>query len=456
MIFVTKAIGPMNWSDAAAVAAVKDKLEKETVEDDIYCHIDPYSITYSGWKVHIYGENVGDVIDAMKRIGNYLERNNLFYKMGTNIRFSPSTSAAQRVKAITVYIPDAGVFKRIAHDLLGMLQGYPVDGPMRGDKKLGPGMYYRYEFTRPVSHPVDFPTYKSLYTSAGSGYNMPGNSDPLTAAAPPQPQGVQPKAQIPAQRTGDMAKKAAPSDITCPRCGTNFSVDVKRCPACGAPRSEMAIPMGPPKIVIKPPADMRQGGGKSCPYGDGVLLYNGRDTYCSVSNTMHRWPGKTPAQVRKDVKRTAGPPTGDETAAFFRGTERPLERAARRSTFSPGDMTRIIRAHVFRAIAKRSKKFIGLLTIPIIGIILSFTFLSFIGGLWVPFILLAIYNLLPGEQELPGKFMLDAVEKEIEILYKEYDIAERRHDESRMREIKDKIDALEEKREEASKELELE
>jgi len=253
---MTEQFGSMNWSDTKALTDARDKLEKSRGAD-VQCSIDPDRLTYSGWKIHVYGKSIDDALRIMQCIGNYLEYNGIMYKVGTKNRFGPGTVESQRVKAVTIYVPDASGFKQLVNDLMGMMKGYTTDGPMPSDKPLGGSLHYRYEFTKPVTKPVDFGTYKALYTNAGANYNIPGNPDPLqvkTGAAPA-------KAQIAAKRIGSMPSSSKLGVYVCPVCrrtlgqtSTASASDSLVCPEHGMINVKRAI------FVPDQPSPKLQGG----------------------------------------------------------------------------------------------------------------------------------------------------------------------------------------------------
>lgn len=93
------------------------------------------------------------------------------------------------------------------------------------------------------------------------------------------------------------------------------------------------------------------------------------------------------------------------------------ERAAIRATRT----STAIAAHVTRAVARKSKKFFALMAVPLIGMVLGLTVFSFIGGglLVIPFIFLAIYNIIPSEGELSGAAKLEQLLRNMEVLEQE-------------------------------------
>ena len=206
-----------------------------------------------------------------------------------------------------------------------------IDNPLSRKPQLPPegASLIREDKPKPQDRGGGFPPYQR---DPGRGRLLEGSS-------------IGRNAQIPAPRTGGMAKAAAPVYVKCPKCGTRYASGGYngKCPACSAPEP------GAPRRGATPPRIVRE-----VPFG--------------VSHTA--WP-------------------------------------------------RAIMASVTHAIEKRSKKFIGLMTVPIIGIILSFTLLNFIGGLWLCFILLAVYNFVPEERDLTGTAKLEYNAKRLEVLTRE-------------------------------------
>ena len=239
-------------------------------------------------------------------------------------------------------------------------------------------------------------------------------------AAPPQP-----KAQIPAERTGSMVTAS-------------------------------------PEEWIRAAQRQKRKGHSATDALNALLKAAGNDAASQVSAIREairevyeaELAAERLAKRRPQAPEFAPPPS--RAGEFFGATEemaptRRLGHGAKMFHFT--DISKAIRSHVVGAVAKRSKKFLGLLTIPIVGIIVSFTVLSFIPGLFIGFILLALYNFLPGEGELPGGLKMDMILKNLATIDSELAVEK---DPSKISELESERQKLEEMRVKTAKEMGLE
>lgn len=141
----------------------------------------------SGWKVHIYGEDVGDSIWIYENLSDYLKRKNVPFKIATLRRYKGS--GPQSIKAATIYMPNYKEFRPILTDLISLMQSYPKKGQIGGDRHIGSALNYRYDLPIPIQliKPDQRPGLggdDDFYRPNDGNYNIEGNIDPLDYKGP--------------------------------------------------------------------------------------------------------------------------------------------------------------------------------------------------------------------------------------------------------------------------------
>jgi hypothetical protein len=136
--------------------------------------------TMSGWKFHIYGEDLYDSVDLFERLEPLSNRWGFHAKVGVLVDFQPS-SVQWGKGGVTIYIPPQVIRDNRTNDLLSDIEsalgGYKKGGKISGDKQITPSIHYRYELSEPINTSVgiDDSKYQVLYNSNSGGPYKPDN-----------------------------------------------------------------------------------------------------------------------------------------------------------------------------------------------------------------------------------------------------------------------------------------
>jgi hypothetical protein len=145
--------------------------------------------TMSGWKFHIYGEDLYDSVDLFERLEPLSNRWGFHAKVGVLVDFKPS-SVQWGKGGVTIYIPPQVIKDNRTNDLLSDIEsalgGYKKGGKISGDKQITPSIHYRYELSEPINTSVgiDDSKYRVLYNSNSGGPYKPDNVPDLFEVKP--------------------------------------------------------------------------------------------------------------------------------------------------------------------------------------------------------------------------------------------------------------------------------
>lgn len=142
----------------------------------------------SGWKFHIFGQNVEDSIDVAQRMQPVLQKYKMYMKVASNNTYIAGIgdpSHKQYGKCGTMYIPPF-VFKdgrtqEFLDDVKNALKGYEKKGAIFGDKSIDDTIHYRYELCKPINieEGINHGLYSILYEPNRGEYNILDNKDPF-------------------------------------------------------------------------------------------------------------------------------------------------------------------------------------------------------------------------------------------------------------------------------------
>lgn len=123
---------------------------------------------YSGWKYHVYGEDLRDASFIYQRLKPIIDKWGAYAKVAAETEFEP-WSIQWGKKGASIYIPpkliENGQYENFLYDINGALNDYTKEGGIYGDKSLNTFITYRYELKAPIDSKkgVDYTTYKNLY-----------------------------------------------------------------------------------------------------------------------------------------------------------------------------------------------------------------------------------------------------------------------------------------------------
>jgi hypothetical protein len=142
--------------------------------------------TYSGWKIHVYSDNIDEVAYLYEKLLPVAQKHNAGFKLagGLNLE-SQFKNSIQIGKGVTIYVAPSTIKRNmvnsLVNDIKSAIGSYKSGGNIHGDKMITKNIGYRYEFSKPVNSSigVDYATYKKLYTSNSQvpAYNIPNNPD---------------------------------------------------------------------------------------------------------------------------------------------------------------------------------------------------------------------------------------------------------------------------------------
>lgn len=139
----------------------------------------------SGWKFHIYSDNLDDLAFIYEKITPIAQKWGAGMKLASeNMINALNKSQLQKGKGATLYLPSSVTSKnqqrQFLSDIQSALKGYDKRGNISGDKMITSNIGYRYELSKPIDQKVgvDLNTYSSLYKkNEGGGHNIPNNPD---------------------------------------------------------------------------------------------------------------------------------------------------------------------------------------------------------------------------------------------------------------------------------------
>ena len=156
----------------------------------------PATHMHSGWKFHIFGENIADSVELVNLLDPLTKKWRASAKVGgLNIpgrrhgAFGEKAFSEDGVQfgkmGATFYIPvwvlREGKHHQLYNDILDALQGYVPAGPIKGDKHLHGAINYRYDLTGPIDikKGVDLETNHAMYNANVGGPYKPGTVEDI-------------------------------------------------------------------------------------------------------------------------------------------------------------------------------------------------------------------------------------------------------------------------------------
>lgn len=139
----------------------------------------------SGWKFHVYAENLDEVAFLYERLLPVANKYGAGMKVaGKGMLDRLAQNTLQKGKGVTLYVPASVIEKNAQKEFLSNIQsatkGYNKTGQISGDKMITDNIGYRYELSKPIntSKGVDIESYRNLYSSnEGGGHNISNNPD---------------------------------------------------------------------------------------------------------------------------------------------------------------------------------------------------------------------------------------------------------------------------------------
>ena len=139
----------------------------------------------SGWKLHVYGENVPDSASIVLATARFLREREIPFKVATrNFYQLCPPPHKQHGKAATIYLPmryihNRGIFDLIS-EIVGLLKdsGYSKSGKISGDKHHEGSIHYRYGMKIPMLYEgFNAKLSQDNYRANDGNYNIYSNTD---------------------------------------------------------------------------------------------------------------------------------------------------------------------------------------------------------------------------------------------------------------------------------------
>ena len=139
----------------------------------------------SGWKLHVYGENVTDSASIYLATVRFLKEHEIPFKVATGkfYQHMPPTDR-QHGKAVTIYLPMRYIHNREVFDLIPQIddllkdKGYSKSGEITGDKHYEGSIHYRYAMKIPMLYEgFNAKLSRDNYRANDGNYNIEFNSD---------------------------------------------------------------------------------------------------------------------------------------------------------------------------------------------------------------------------------------------------------------------------------------
>ena len=135
---------------------------------------------FSGWKFHIFGEDIRDAIYLQDALKPVIDKYKPMAKVGGTYQNSADAFKPGGLQygkqGVTIYIPpnviNSGRQQEMLSDIQSAISGYKKGGTILGDQSITPNIHYRYELMGPIpKNGIDYPTYGKMYSAnEGGGY----------------------------------------------------------------------------------------------------------------------------------------------------------------------------------------------------------------------------------------------------------------------------------------------
>lgn len=152
-------------------------------EDEIFSPAIP---RLSGWKFHIYGNELSDSVFIANALMPILNKRKVPMKVACDLNLKHVIGVEthkQYGKCAAIYLTPALFQGNNLHlfleEVKEALKNYPKTGKIKGDKSINGVMHYRYELDAPIDpkEGVDEMNYILHYRSAMDNYNIPENNE---------------------------------------------------------------------------------------------------------------------------------------------------------------------------------------------------------------------------------------------------------------------------------------
>jgi hypothetical protein len=120
----------------------------------------------SGWKFHVFGEDIKDLVYLTDALTPVIEKYGAHGKVGGTGHlsldaFKPGGYQYGK-QGVTIYIPvdviNSNLQKKMFEDIQTAISGYKKGGTISGDKALTPAIHYRYELLGPIDYKTGIST----------------------------------------------------------------------------------------------------------------------------------------------------------------------------------------------------------------------------------------------------------------------------------------------------------
>ena len=151
-----------------------------TSETKVWLSFGPNPVKMSGWKFHVYGEDLYDSAYLYERLKPVTEKWGAHAKVGVGVDFLPGTVQFGK-KGATIYIPPEVIknneVQLLLSDIQSAIGGYKKAGTISGDKSITNNITYRYELNEPIPYGEGIPMdqYRKMYTSNTGGDYKPSD-----------------------------------------------------------------------------------------------------------------------------------------------------------------------------------------------------------------------------------------------------------------------------------------
>jgi hypothetical protein len=165
-----------------------DNLSKEELETKLgsysWKNIGYTQELMSGWKFHIFGEDIKDAIYLQDALKPVIDKYKSSAKVGGTYQnsaeaFKPGQPQYGKQGA-TIYIPpeviNSGRQQEMLSDIQSAISGYKKGGVISGDQAITPSIHYRYELMGPIpKNGIDNTTYSKMYSANQGGSYKPSD-----------------------------------------------------------------------------------------------------------------------------------------------------------------------------------------------------------------------------------------------------------------------------------------
>ena len=164
-------------------------VEKKLSENTYWAYFGTLPIiSFSGWKLHIYGTTIEDSAFIANQLLPLVKKYQFPFKVACQGVINLATGNPEHIqygKAAAIYIPpkifQEGKLEEIISDLIGVFSKYKTEGTINGSNSINGKIHYRWELDLPSdpAEPKHYRFYESHYRDNDGIYNIPDNPDPF-------------------------------------------------------------------------------------------------------------------------------------------------------------------------------------------------------------------------------------------------------------------------------------